>query len=87
VGIAVVPAAIAVQASLFGIIPIEIAGRRRETTSALRWRLLIDTNEAVEFHRPISQDGGVVDVSGRSLALWELQPLKTFASDLDESSE
>jgi isoamylase len=52
-----------------------------------RWRLLIDTNEAVEFHRPISQAGGVVDVSGRSLALWELQPLKTFASDQDESSE
>jgi hypothetical protein len=52
-----------------------------------RWRLLIDTNEAVEFHRPISQAGGVVDVSGRSLALWELQPLNTFASDQDESSE
>jgi isoamylase len=42
-----------------------------------RWRLLVDTNEAVEFHRPISQAGGAVDVSGRSLALWELQPLKS----------
>jgi isoamylase len=42
-----------------------------------RWRLLIDTNEAVEFHRPISQACRAVDVSGRSLALWELQPLKS----------
>jgi isoamylase len=50
-----------------------------------RWQLLIDTNLPLWAHRPQAGSGMTVEVSGRSLSLWELQPAKSRKTDSDEA--
>src|SRR5436305_1593916 len=50
-----------------------------------RWQLLIDTNLPLWALRAQSESGTTVDISGRSLSLWELQPAKSLQSDNDEA--
>jgi hypothetical protein len=47
--------------------------------------LLIDTNQPLWARRQQLEAGAAVDVYGRSMALWELQPLKSLKTDQDEA--
>jgi glycogen operon protein len=51
-----------------------------------RWRLLIDTSESAGVRRQTLEAGSTQDLSGRSLALWELQPPTSPGSDEDPTS-
>jgi glycogen operon protein len=49
------------------------------------WRLLIDTNQPLWARRQQLEAGATVDIYGRSVALWELQPPRSFKTDQDEA--
>jgi isoamylase len=46
-----------------------------------RWRLLIGTDEALQARSDKSKPGAQLDVTGRSLMLWELQPPNSRESE------
>jgi pullulanase/glycogen debranching enzyme len=50
-----------------------------------RWRLLIDTNQPLWARRRQPNPETAVDISGRSLTLWELQSPRSLKTDQDEA--
>jgi hypothetical protein len=50
-----------------------------------RWRLLIDTNQPLWARRRQLNSEAAVDISGRSLTLWELQPPRSLKTNQDEA--
>jgi glycogen operon protein len=49
------------------------------------WQLLLDTNQPLWARRQQLQSDATVDIPGRSLLLWELQPPRSFITEQDEA--